>query len=391
MTGPPDMVSTWLEPERTFSYIKGRVALYAILKAAGIGPGDEVVIPGFTCVVVPAAVTYTGARPVFHDIDPLTYNGDPALAASCLSPRSRAVIVQHTFGVPAQLGDLPGRCHEKNLLLIEDCAHAIGARLDGRPVGTIGDAAFCSLQWSKPVTTGLGGIARINTDWLRDRVAEQYAREFHEPGLVDSAFLVALSRVYRRYYRPDLYWRVRGAYRWIATKGLVPGSSSTPELTCPEKPAGYSRRFGRGREGQIGKVLRTLPAQVAHSRRVAARYAERLAALGAFLGRVPPGATVAPLRFPVLVRDRELFLRESRRMRLEIGDWFNSPLHPSECRSECFGYRPGACPIAETTSRHVINLPTHTRVDDKTVDRVMDYLESRRGSILSRHPALPES
>ena len=160
--GLAEAVGIWLSSTHTRTFSKGRVALYALLRAAGIGPGDEVVLPGFTCVVVPAAVGYTGASPVYHDIDSRTFNGDPALAAAAIGPRTRALIVQHTFGLPADLGGLPQLCRERGVVLIEDCAHAIGATRDQRAVGTLGDAAFCSLQWSKPATIGLGGIARFN-------------------------------------------------------------------------------------------------------------------------------------------------------------------------------------------------------------------------------------
>ena len=105
MSAARQAAELWLPGPAVQPFIKGRVALYAILRAAGIGPGDEVLVPGFTCVVVAAAVGYTGARPVFYDIDPDTYNGDPVQAAARITDRTRAVIVQHTYGMPADLGD----------------------------------------------------------------------------------------------------------------------------------------------------------------------------------------------------------------------------------------------------------------------------------------------
>ena len=103
-------VDVWLNTQNTFPFIKGRVALFAILKAAGIGRGDEVLVPGFTCVVVPAAVCYTGATPVFFDIDRNTYNGNPLLAVKAITKQTKAILVQHTFGSPADMCNLHDVC-----------------------------------------------------------------------------------------------------------------------------------------------------------------------------------------------------------------------------------------------------------------------------------------
>ena len=88
------------------SFWKGRVALFAILRALGIAPGDEIVLPGFTCVVVPNAMRLMGATPVYADIEAGGYNIDPALAAERVTERTRAMLIQHTFGIPARIDEL---------------------------------------------------------------------------------------------------------------------------------------------------------------------------------------------------------------------------------------------------------------------------------------------
>jgi perosamine synthetase len=210
-------VSIWLDPDQATPFAKGRVALYAILRAIGVGEGDEVVVPGFTCVVVPAAICYTGARPVYHDIDPVSLQGSAVAAAAAITGRTRAVIVQHNFGSLAPFGDLRELCATRGIALIEDCAHAMGARLHDAPVGTFGDAAFASLQWSKPTTTGLGGIARARSPELASTIKDMADHECREPGLLQSASLGILSNLYRRWYRPSWYWTAQGIYRWAGS------------------------------------------------------------------------------------------------------------------------------------------------------------------------------
>ena len=127
---------------RSFAFWKGRVALYAILQALGVGAGDEVLIAGFTCVVVPNAVRFLGAKPVYADISIGSYNLDPASAAQAITPLTRAMIVQHTLGIPAPLEELLALAKLHNLAVIEDCAHSLGSTYCGNPLGTFGNAAF---------------------------------------------------------------------------------------------------------------------------------------------------------------------------------------------------------------------------------------------------------
>src|SRR5512135_1616150 len=125
---------------RLFPFYKGRVALFAILKAMGVNTGDEVIVPGFTCVVVPNAVIYNRALPVFVDIDGATYNIDPGKIEAKITKKTRAIIVQHTFGVPAEMDGITEIAKAHNLFLIEDSCHTLGSRYKGKPVGAFGDA-----------------------------------------------------------------------------------------------------------------------------------------------------------------------------------------------------------------------------------------------------------
>ena len=135
-----------------YGFWKGRVALYAILKALGIGEGDEVILPGYTCVMAVNPILYLGARPVFVDIDPQTFNIDPGRIEEKLTPRSRLIIAQHTYGYPADLRAIRDLSRRKGIPFIEDCCLALGSRVDGGLTGTFGAAAYFSFQWNKPYT-----------------------------------------------------------------------------------------------------------------------------------------------------------------------------------------------------------------------------------------------
>ena len=142
----------------------GTTALHLSLAALGIGPGDEVIVPTFTMIATPNAVAYTGATPVFVDADPLTWNIDPAGVAAAVTVRTRAIVVVHTYGAPADMDALRAIADARGLALVEDAAEAHGAAYRGRAVGSLGDVAAFSFYANKIVTTGEGGMVTTNDE-----------------------------------------------------------------------------------------------------------------------------------------------------------------------------------------------------------------------------------
>ena len=127
-----------------FGYANGRMGLYSILQALGIGSGDEVIIPAFTCVVVPNAIIYRKATPIYVDIDPKTFNIDISLVEKRITSKTRALYAQHTFGLVCDIEGLNALGAKYGIPVIEDGAHALGASWKGNPVGSLADVAFFS-------------------------------------------------------------------------------------------------------------------------------------------------------------------------------------------------------------------------------------------------------
>ncbi len=142
-------VAAFLGSPHAVGCASGTDALHLALRAAGVGPGDEVITTPFTFIATAEAVAYVGATPVFADIDPRTLNLDPAAAERALTPRTRAILPVHLFGQSADLGPLLDLCRRKNLLLVEDCAQSFGADYRGRMTGTLGAAGCYSFFPSK--------------------------------------------------------------------------------------------------------------------------------------------------------------------------------------------------------------------------------------------------
>lgn len=164
----------------------GTTALHLALLAADIGPGDEVLVPTLTFIATANAVTYTGAKPVFVDSEPATWNIDPAKIEASITSRTKAIIPVHLYGHPADMGTIKKICKKRNLILIEDAAEAHGAQYDGAPVGGLGDLGIFSFFGNKIMTTGEGGMVVTNNDEyaakirvLRDHGMDKNKRYWH--------------------------------------------------------------------------------------------------------------------------------------------------------------------------------------------------------------------
>ncbi len=148
----------------------GTSALHAALLAAGIGRGDEVIVPAFSFVATASCVSMCGATPVFCDVDEQTFNIDPARLEACITSQTKAVIGVHLFGQPFDVGAVQQICSAHNLTLIEDAAQAHGARYNNECVGGFGQMACFSFYATKNVITGEGGMVTTNEKALSERI-----------------------------------------------------------------------------------------------------------------------------------------------------------------------------------------------------------------------------
>src|SRR5512145_2645017 len=147
----------------------GTAALDIAVRATGVGPGDEVIVPAYSFVASATCVIWSGARPVFVDVDPGTLNIDSAQAERAVTGRTRAIVVVHFGGQPADMDALVELAHRHSLVIIEDAAQAIGATWKGRPVGAIGAAGCISFESGKNVSCGEGGMLLTSDEALYER------------------------------------------------------------------------------------------------------------------------------------------------------------------------------------------------------------------------------
>lgn len=156
--------------QHALSCCNGTTALHLALLAAGVGPGDEVLVPTLTFVATANTVVYCGAKPVFVDSEPATWNMDPAALESKITRRTKAIIPVHLYGHPADMDPIMAVARKHRLVVVEDAAEAHGAEYKGRRVGSIGDFGVFSFFGNKIVTTGEGGMVVTNNPDYAERV-----------------------------------------------------------------------------------------------------------------------------------------------------------------------------------------------------------------------------
>ena len=222
----------------------GTAALHLALVALGIGEGDEVILPSFAFVAVANTVRLVRAIPVFAEIEPCSLNLEPESVESAITPRTRAIIVVHTFGIPAQLDKLLSLAQRHNLALVEDACEAIGAEFEKRRVGSFGHIAVLGFYPNKQITTGEGGAvlcrdashaARLRSLRNQGRSGGQWL-DHAEPGfnyrLSDLA--CALGRVQLSRIHQILAQRELAAGRYNNMLGDIPGLE-IPPLSLPQR------------------------------------------------------------------------------------------------------------------------------------------------------------
>lgn len=169
----------------TVAVNSGTSGLHLGLLAAGVGPGDEVIVPSFTFAATGNSVALTGAAPVFVDIEPRTFSLDPSAVEAAITPRTKGVMPVHLYGHPAKVRELQAIAERHGVALFEDAAQAHGASIDGQPVGSFGAFAMFSLYPTKNMTSGEGGMVAAGSDEIARRVrllrnqgmAKQYENE----------------------------------------------------------------------------------------------------------------------------------------------------------------------------------------------------------------------
>ncbi len=345
-------------------FSSGRSALYYGLKALGLSEGDEVLVQAFTCVAVPNAVIWNGLQPVFVDIDH-SYNFDVVDLERKITPRTKAIIVQHTFGIPANMSLIQKLAKKHHLYIVEDCAHALGGMYQNRLLGTFGDVSILSFGRDKVVSSVFGGAA-ISSD---KKIASSLTT--YEKNLEPSPWFYSFQQLfYLITYAISL-----PLYNLFIGKLLLRTSRWIGLLS----QAVYKKEWG----GQMPffthyafpSKLAVLAIHQLHKLPLFREHRTKISTL--YVRHLDLQLEPAPyLRIPYIVENKHSFLKKAQGVGLHLGNWYRGAVDPTGTDLEHLGYLP--CPTAEHLAKHTINLPTHINISAKDAEEIVTFIKSQK-------------
>ncbi|MBD3362926.1 aminotransferase class I/II-fold pyridoxal phosphate-dependent enzyme [Candidatus Dojkabacteria bacterium] len=386
---------------KAYAFDSARSSLYAILKAFGIGKGDEVLLQAFTCVALPNPILWVGAKPIYVDIDLDNFNIDVDDLEKKITLKTKAVIVQYTFGIVPNLSRIKDICSKHNLILIEDNCHNFGQvfQVDGKryKAGTFGDAAMISLGQEKIISATRGGFAVVHNKRARIPLEDEY-EYLKKPRIRD---------IIRGILNPCI-WKVREKFGFIGDliyKFLVKIRLHELGLTKEEltgKKANHLPYSMPNSNAILGlKQFGKLEKFIQHRKRVASNYFKVLSnyitvqqdnnmkvsilsnedarkpVRGIKIVKRNEASRYAPptwLRFPIVMEDAENVRRDAETKGIILGNWYTEVIHCQGVDMCALNYKEGSCPKAEWLVQRSINLPTHQGIGTDEIRKILEFI-----------------
>jgi len=374
----------YLGVKYAISFNSGRSAFLAILNALSLDKGDEILLQAFTCNAVPNPIIWSGFKPVYVDCDEKTFNIDiedlkntlrqghsAELSRSPQGKKPKALVVQHTFGLSAEIDEILEICRQNNLILIEDCAHSLGVTYKGRNVGTFGKVAFFSFSRDKVISSVYGGMVATNDPSIAEKIRQVkgmlsypsycwvFQQLFH-PVLLNWLILPTY-RIFGKYLLILFQWLkiLSKAVHWKEKRG--------------KKPCYFPKRLPNALAVLAFNQFKKLERFNQHRKEIANFYREQLRDSSFEL---PPDSEQIYLRFAVKHPKAHEIIKQAWQKNILIGDWYTTPIAPHDTKLEKMQYISGSCPKAETLSKETLNLPTHINISKDDAQKIVEFLKS---------------
>ena|SRR3989338_985228 len=351
----------------------GRDSLLAALRALELKAGEEVILQGYTCIVVPNAIHAAGGLPVYADINPETLNLDLEKLQSKITPRTRAIICQHTFGIPFDTRRLRAICDKRHLALIEDAAHVIPDGGTKGDIGTFGDILFFSFGRDKAISGVTGGAVLTRHGYLADRL-----KRMEDEAVSFSHFQIMNFLGYPLRYRfAKMIWRTGLAKAYL--HALRSFKLLPPVLTNNEKEGRMEiipKKLPNACAALALEQFRSLQILNDHRRTLTALYQKSAEEQG---WHFPSGIAqaIALQKFPLFVKDAAAVRAKLKQEEIYLDDGWNSAVvNPPSVSPESAGYMTGSCPRAEEVTKHILMLPTHPTVTSEQAKYLIHALVS---------------
>jgi perosamine synthetase len=353
----------------------GRTGLTLLLKSLDLECDSEVLIQGFSCVVVPNSVLQAGLVPVLCDIDEYTYNIDLSFAKSKITDKTRVLIFQYTFGIIPDMDKVLEFCKNNNIILIEDCAHIFRRKItikgEIREIGTLGYGSVLSFGRDKVISSTVGGAIILNSLVPKhiSRVQDEYIKLSNmRVWFVYQSLLYCILSVF--IIRPFYHYGFGKIALFLARKIHLIGDIYSLEEKKGTSQVNNSSKYSDVLAILLENQLKKLDNFQIHRRKIADIYTHELELLN---------NTINYLRFPISVPNEyyTLIKKKLRQEYILIGTWYNSLFIPAEAELDKFNYHKGDLPICEKIANNrILNLPTNVNVSEADAKKITKIIKS---------------
>jgi dTDP-4-amino-4,6-dideoxygalactose transaminase len=353
-----------LDSKHVYYLDSARSALMVALKAMGIGPGDEVIVTAFTCLVVVNPITWLGAKPIYVDINKDTFNYNLRDLQAKVSPRTKAVIVQHTFGIADDVKTIRKIVGDQ-VQIIEDLAHSFGNISTQGKLGTLGDAAIITFGIEKVISGVRGGMVTVKSEIVGQELDKlikglpAFPRQKEFIALINPIFWYLVLPLYNLGIGKLTLGR---AVIWFAHQIRLLGNVIEDREYQALKPD-WLPALGSPILAKLAlNQYRKLDKFSKHRQELSEVYANEFG--NSELGQY------ALLRYPLLVKKRNTVFSKLKKQNVVLGDWYSKILYAPVKALDLLSYKPGSCPVAEEVTKTIINLPTFIRVGKSDARRI---------------------
>jgi len=361
--------------KNAFSFNSGRSSLIAILKAMEIGKGDEVIVQAFTCNAAINPIIYVGARPVFTDIDD-DLNISVEEIVKKITDKTKAIMIQHTFGYPAKIDEIRKICVINNIYLIEDCAHVLGAKYKSSFCGSYGDASFFSFGRDKIISSVYGGMVTVNNDALLEKISH-YQKEINYPSLPWTLQQLLHPVLMNNIVLP-LYGSKagRGLLAMFLNLNIL-SKAVTAQENKGELPNYFPQRMPNALAILAVHQFKKLNRFNKHRQEIAQMYDSLLLHKKEYkpIFKNREDREVVFLKYPIWNVNPAKVLKMARKKGIYLNDgWFGLAVVPPSTSLEKVCYTSESCPVAEEIAKRIVCLPTHINITRDDAKAVFDCL-----------------
>jgi UDP-N-acetylmuramoyl-tripeptide--D-alanyl-D-alanine ligase len=347
----------------------GRSAFYLLLKALNFKPKSEIAIQGFTCNAAVNPILWNNLKPLYIDIDD-SWNLNVKDLERKINPKTKMVVIQHSFGIPAEIKEIQVFCQKHNLFLIEDLALSLGAKYNNQYCSSFSDASYLSFGRDKVISSVFGGALVTNNFQITKKIAKVY----------QTLPYPSIFWTYQQLLHPLITYNVLPIYHLkisrililLLQKLTILSKAVTNQENRGKMPSFFPKKLPNQLAALAENQLDKLDKFNQHRQKIAQIYQQRLTLPSQ---KINKNSKPICLRYNVVLNNAQEIIKRLRKERIYLGNWYSKPIDPKQTNLEQFGYQPGICPKAEKIAGKIINLPTHINISERQARLIIKKLK----------------